>query len=100
MRFSLSSLLLVGFSTLLWGEDQLDIRIPVVDMRDYYDENRREEFLDTLYKAMTQVGFFAVRNTGVNTLVVQDAYEQSEMFFKQDAQEKMQCFAQELNGQR
>ncbi len=90
----------IGFSALLQGEELLDIRIPVVDMRDYYSESHREEFLDTLYKAMTQVGFFAVRNTGVNAHIVRDAYAQAQAFFKQDLEEKMKCFSQNLNGQR
>jgi Isopenicillin N synthase and related dioxygenases len=80
--------------------DQLDIRIPVVDMRDYYDENRREMFLDTLYDAMRNVGFFAVRNTGVDAEVIRDAYFQAETFFKRSSEEKALSFIEDLNGQR
>jgi isopenicillin N synthase-like dioxygenase len=90
----------VGFFGFLQGKELLDIRIPVVDMSDYYDEDHREEFLETLYKAMTQVGFFAVRNTGVNVHIVHDAYAQAEAFFKQDLKEKIQYFSPNLNGQR
>jgi isopenicillin N synthase-like dioxygenase len=90
--------LLCSFS-LLYSEE-LDIRIPVVDMRDYYDENKQGAFLDTLYDAMTQVGFFAVRNTGVDVKIVQAAYQEAEDFFKRDTEDKMQCFVKELNGQR
>lgn len=79
---------------------QLDLRIPVVDMQDYYDEDRREVFLDTLYDAMRTVGFFAVRHTGVDAAVIQQAYLQAEIFFKKEAEEKKLSFVQELNGQR
>lgn len=82
----------------IYGE--LDLRIPVVDMQDYYDETKRKDFLNTLYDAMTTVGFFAVRNTGVDASLIRDAYWQAEMFFKQDEAEKHLSFAQELNGQR
>ncbi len=80
--------------------DQLDLRIPVVDMRDFYDENKREAFLDTLYDAMSTVGFFAVRHTGVDANVIQRAYHQAEVFFKKDVEEKKLSFVPELHGQR
>jgi isopenicillin N synthase-like dioxygenase len=102
MRFV--SLVLFLFSTVTGAaasiEEQLDIRIPVVDMQDYYDETKREQFLNTLYGAMTTVGFFAVRNSGVDAAVIQNAYSQAEMFFKQDADYKALSFVKHLNGQR
>ncbi len=78
----------------------LDIRIPVVDMRDFYDGNKRDQFLDTLYEALTQVGFFAVRHTGVNRDVIREAYAQSEVFFKQSQIYKEKCFVEGSKGQR
>jgi isopenicillin N synthase-like dioxygenase len=81
-------------------EDALDIRIPVVDMQDFYNQEKREEFLDTLYQAMTKIGFFAVRNTGVNRYTIRHAYSESESFFKQDAAYKIQCQIMESKGQR
>ena len=78
----------------------LDIRIPVVDMQDYYSLDKREAFLDTLYHAMREVGFFAVRNTGVDRKTIQNAYEQAERFFKQESEYKNRSFVKELNGQR
>ena len=80
--------------------EQLDIRIPVVDMRDFYDETKREGFLDTLYDALTQVGFFAVRHTGVDGHVIREAYAQSQQFFKQSRDYKELCFIKESGGQR
>lgn len=106
MRFALVPWIVLGFSSLVGAaeskpaQEQLDIRIPVVDMRDFYDEKGREAFLNTLYGAMTSVGFFAVRNSGVDAAVIKNAYAEAEKFFKSDAEYKAQSFAQELNGQR
>ncbi len=97
------SILTVIFSILIpsiQAEDALDLRIPVVDMRDYADPEKREQFLDTLYGAMTQVGFFAVLHAGVDGSVVKNAYEQAAHFFKQDLAVKMQCYEKSLGGQR
>jgi isopenicillin N synthase-like dioxygenase len=102
MRYFLLSFVFLKVSVLMAASlsDQLDIRIPVVDMRDYYDENRRKIFLDTLYEAMRNVGFFAVINTGVDPKVIRDAYFQAEIFFKRSPEEKNLSFVEELNGQR
>lgn len=80
--------------------DSLDLRIPVVDMSDFYKPSKREAFLNTLYDAMSTVGFFAVRNTGVDREVVDQAYAQAETFFKRDAAFKATCIAPQSNGQR
>lgn len=106
--FLLAFCLLFSFSTQISASEpqpvaaaeQLDIRIPVVDMRDYYDVEKRALFLDTLYDAMTSVGFFAVRNTGVDAEVIRAAYAEAEAFFRQDASVKAACYAPELKGQR
>ncbi|MEN9344025.1 MAG: hypothetical protein RLZZ453_812 [Chlamydiota bacterium] len=78
----------------------LDLAIPVVDMQDYYNEEKKEAFLDTLYDAMQTVGFFAVRNTGIDADIISSAYDQSYTFFKQGSDYKMRSFATHLNGQR
>ncbi len=78
----------------------LDLQIPVVDMQDYFNLEKRGDFLRTLYEAMTGVGFFAVRNTGVNIEVVREAYAQAEKFFKSDSKFKETAWAPDLHGQR
>lgn len=80
--------------------DQLDIRIPVVDMRDFYNPESRQAFIDTLYEAMTTIGFFAVRNTGVNRQTVDEAYQQAVTFFKSPEGFKAQSYVPQLRGQR
>lgn len=87
-------------SSFLFADEPLDLRIPVVDMRDYYDEEKRDEFLNTLYDAMTRVGFFAVQSTGVDTEVIRSAYSEAERFFRSDIAYKMESFSANLNGQR
>jgi isopenicillin N synthase-like dioxygenase len=49
---------------------------------------------------MREVGFFAVRNTGVDRKTIRNAYGQAEEFFKQEMAIKERSFAHELNGQR
>ncbi|HUD00737.1 MAG TPA: 2-oxoglutarate and iron-dependent oxygenase domain-containing protein [Rhabdochlamydiaceae bacterium] len=80
--------------------EQLDIRIPVVDMQDFYNPEKQEHFINTLYGALTEIGFFAVRNTGVDREVIRSAYAQAETFFKKDDEFKAKNFVQESKGQR
>lgn len=81
-------------------QETLDIRIPVVDMRDFYDQERRDAFIETMHYAMTKIGFFAVRNTGVNRETIRKAYEEAEIFFKSAQEVKEQCFNPKTRGQR
>jgi isopenicillin N synthase-like dioxygenase len=92
--------ILVGFFSILSAEETLDLRIPVVDMRDYADPEKQTQFLDTLYGAMTQVGFFAVLHAGVDASVIKNAYDQAAQFFKQDLNAKLHCYEKSLGGQR
>jgi isopenicillin N synthase-like dioxygenase len=69
-------------------------------MQDFSLPHLREGFLDTLYHAMREVGFFAVRNTGVDRNTLQKAYAQSQQFFKQELAVKEKSFVPKLNGQR
>lgn len=78
----------------------LDIAIPVVDMQDFYNPEKRTEFLTKLYDAMTTIGFFAVRNTGVDAAVLRQGYAEAEKFFRQDIDAKMQSFDPIVKGQR
>lgn len=99
--FGLSTILASLFG--IGGEDPtqcMDLQIPVVDMQDFQREDKREEFLDTLYNAMTTVGFFAVRNTGVDPQVVKKAYAHAQKFFKQEMSTKVKSFVKENGGQR
>ncbi|MBS0655433.1 MAG: isopenicillin N synthase family oxygenase [Verrucomicrobia bacterium] len=81
-------------------KSQFDGRIPVVDMNDFYSVEKKGAFLDTLFEAMTTIGFFAVRNTGVERSVIDNAYRESKTFFKSDLDQKNLCFNKESAGQR
>ncbi len=83
-----------------YAEEALDLRIPVVDMRDLYDQEKQDRFFDTLYDAITTVGFFAVRYTGVDDAVIREAYSQAQTFFKQDSDYKTLSYVRESKGQR
>ncbi len=91
-----AALLLTGLTlkaeTTAAPQEQIDIRIPVVDMHDFYNPEKQEEFINTLYKALTEIGFFAVRNTGVDREVIKRAYDQAETFFQRDAEYKAKSF--------
>lgn len=92
-----AALLLTGLHA---ETSELDIRIPVVDMQDFYNPEKQEQFFQTLYGALTEIGFFAVRNTGVDREVIRQAYAQAETFFKKDPNFKANNFVQESKGQR
>ena len=72
--------------------NEFDLRIPVVDMQNLNYQ--------TLYEAMTTVGFFAVRNTGVDAQIIREAYDQAEKFFKSENSLKETCFLPSSKGQR
>jgi isopenicillin N synthase-like dioxygenase len=94
------TLTMILFCFSVGAEEQIDIRIPVVDMQDFYQKDKREQFIQTLYKAMHEIGFFAVRNAGIDGPVIRDAYAQAEQFFKSAPSVKAESFVKELRGQR
>jgi isopenicillin N synthase-like dioxygenase len=69
-------------------------------MNDFYASEKREAFLKTLYDAMSTVGFFAVRNTGVDAAVIKEAYAQAEMFYRSSPEFKATCSVGAVKGQR
>ncbi|MBS0620631.1 MAG: isopenicillin N synthase family oxygenase [Verrucomicrobia bacterium] len=77
-----------------------DATIPVVDMNDYYSEERHEQFIQTVYDALREVGFFAVVNTGIPTEVIAESYAVSQSFFSKSLEEKMAVCHPELHFQR
>lgn len=92
--------LLLIITSLAAQATEKNIQIPVVDMRDFYNLEKQNLFMDTLYQAITTVGFFAVHHTGIDPKIIKEAYEESKRFFKQDYDFKIQTYSQELKGQR
>ncbi|MBM3202077.1 MAG: isopenicillin N synthase family oxygenase [Chlamydiae bacterium] len=74
--------------------------IPVVDMQDFYDEERHEIFMEELSGALRKYGFFAVKNSDINIEVVKQAFEAMIDFCALDPEVKMLYDASSTNGQR
>ncbi|MDN3505774.1 MAG: 2-oxoglutarate and iron-dependent oxygenase domain-containing protein [Simkaniaceae bacterium] len=77
-----------------------DATIPVVDLNAYLNPETKEAFLQDLYCACQEVGFFAVTNTGVDSRVLNAGYDSIAKFFSLPMEEKMALFDQSTNGQR
>ncbi|MDR3623544.1 MAG: 2-oxoglutarate and iron-dependent oxygenase domain-containing protein [Chlamydiales bacterium] len=77
-----------------------DSTIPVVDLNDYYHPEKKQKFVEDVAKALHEIGFFAVINTGVDQDALQAAYRASEEFFSTPLEYKNEIYAPELNGQR
>ncbi len=93
MRF----LFAILFATVLHA---FDSTIPVVDLQDFHNPDRREEFLSTLRCALTEVGFFGVVNTAVDRGIVDKAYDDIADFFHLDLDTKMQYDGRQFGGER
>lgn len=79
-----------------------DITIPVVDLNDYLssDPEQKSQFVQAVGKALSEVGFFALTNHGLDEQLIKQAYQISEEFFLQDSSIKKKYENLELKGQR
>jgi len=74
--------------------------IPVVDMQDFYNPEKKQDFINKVSDALHTIGFFAVVNTGVDTEVLMQAYTASQEFFTNEQELKNEIYDPFLNGQR
>lgn len=74
--------------------------IPVVDMNDYYNLERREAFIEQLRQAFIKIGFVAVINAGVDIKALDQGYETAIDFFRQDLETKLQIKCSLNSGER
>ncbi len=76
--------------------------IPVVDLSDFQSASseRHTQFVQTLGDALTDLGFFAVTNHGIDSNLIQRCYDHAEAFFSQTDATKKKYEFEELNGQR
>ncbi len=74
--------------------------IPVVDLDDFYNEEKHDSFMQELSHALETYGFFAVKNVGMDPVVVQEAFEAFEEFCNLDRDQKMLSSSSTNNGQR
>ena len=95
-RFCLSSLFLI---TLLHGSS-FDPTIPVLDMNDYYNPEKHAQFVEQIHDACADVGFFAVINTRIDPIILDNAYQSCFEFFNLSQAEKDCCHNPAVNGQR
>jgi isopenicillin N synthase-like dioxygenase len=77
-----------------------DPTIPVIDMQDWKNPNRRTKFVKDLDEAFRDVGFVAVVNPGVNGDILDRAYAQAKEFFSLDEKVKKKLYDPQLAGQR
>lgn len=76
--------------------------IPVVDLADFLsgDAAKKSSFVQELGKAYEEVGFVAVKNHGVDDMLIADLYKFVQQFFSLSLDEKRKYENPELAGQR
>ncbi len=75
--------------------------IPTLDLREFAgDVIARQRFVQTLGQALTELGFFAVVNHGVERDLIQQAYQVAEQFFTLPEAVKAPYEIPDLHGQR
>jgi isopenicillin N synthase-like dioxygenase len=74
--------------------------IPVLNLRDFYADDRRHDFVTQLGKALEDIGFFAVTHHGVDATLIQSAYKVAEAFFTLPEDVKRRYENPTLHGQR
>ena len=74
--------------------------IPIVNLADYFDETKKEQFIEEIRDALHTVGFFAVTNTRVRNHLLNNLYDSIRVFFAKSKEEKMQIEGGFTNNQR
>ncbi|MEM6449296.1 MAG: 2-oxoglutarate and iron-dependent oxygenase domain-containing protein [Cyanobacteria bacterium P01_D01_bin.105] len=74
--------------------------IPVLDLKDFADGSKKESFTDAFGKALSELGFFALVNHGVEQRIIDAAYGAAEAFFSLSEETKVQYDAAASKGQR
>ena len=74
--------------------------VPLIDMADWSNPDRRRGFISTLGDALERFGFVRVRGHVVNTELVDRAYERLSAFFDQPMDEKRKLYLEGMQGQR
>lgn len=76
--------------------------IPVVDLQDFCSDSpqRQQSFVSAIGAALEDIGFFAVVNHGVDSALIQSAYQVAQTFFELPEAVKRRYEDPQLNGQR
>jgi isopenicillin N synthase-like dioxygenase len=86
LLLSMFGLVFAGGGDGLCGKEST---IPVLDLRDYQNEKTRDAFIEQVREASHKVGFFALKNTGVNQQIIDNLYASLERFFAYDKDFKL-----------
>lgn len=74
--------------------------IPVLDLQDFTHNHRKDAFVAALGDALSELGFFALVNHGVEHRIIDAAYGSAEAFFALSEDTKLQYADPQLKGQR
>ncbi len=76
--------------------------IPVLDLEEFISGSTRneEKFVETMGEALREIGFFALKNHGVDYRLIEKAYQVAENFFTLPESAKRKYENVELKGQR
>ena len=76
--------------------------IPVVDLNDFLkgSSSQKDDFVNTVGQGLTDLGFFAIENHGVDHKLIEQAYGLAKAFFEQDVSVKAQYEDPAIKGQR
>ncbi len=75
--------------------------IPVVDLDDWFaDDAARAKLITTVGEALSEIGFFAVKNHRIEPELTEAAYRVAQQFFHLPPEVKAQYFSAEKKGQR
>ncbi|MGB1954802.1 MAG: 2-oxoglutarate and iron-dependent oxygenase domain-containing protein, partial [Candidatus Poseidoniaceae archaeon] len=76
--------------------------LPVADLQDFLsgDEDRRKAFIQTVGDSLSDIGFFALINHGIDLNHIEETYKQAEYFFDLDEETKRSYLRPEISHQR
>lgn len=64
--------------------------IPILDLSLSRDPKTKPAFLESLRKALLEVGFLYIKNTGINDSLIQDVIAQGKAFFDLPEEKKLE----------
>ena len=76
--------------------------IPIVDFADFTsgDQQRQQNFVQTVGDSLKDIGFFALKNHGIPLELIKQSYEKADEFFGLSDEEKMTYARREISHQR
>ena len=76
--------------------------LPVADLQDFLsgDEDRRKAFIQTVGDSLSDIGFFALINHGIDLNHIEETYKQAEYFFDLDEETKRSYLRPDISHQR